>query len=188
MSEKSTPRDFWIDHLWVDLVITAAFLAAHLTLVLAFPVTDILGNALPADRRAAYSAAAIVVSLLGSFSAVAIGQLSSAKGARADALRTHGGVTLAANWRSIFRAGLLAAVTAILALLVDPSVASAELLPFIARWVFEATMVLAVVKFFRLSSLFSEVIKVASKSASEPEEEALADAPVARPGWNKRVG
>jgi hypothetical protein len=188
VSGNSTPRDFWIDHLWMDLAIAALIVAAHGTLVALFPSTDILGRAQPGDRRAAYSSAAIVVSLLGSFSAVAIGQLSSAKGARADALRAQGGVTLAASWRSIFRAGLLAALVSIFALVLDPSTHTNDVFPVVVRWIFEGTLVLAVVKFFRLSSLFSEVIKVATKSASEPEEEQLADAPVARPGWNKRAG
>lgn len=183
----SAVRNFWIDHLWVDSAALAVILGAHIVLVILYPVFDLFGHALPGDRRTVYSSTAIVVSLLGSFSGVAIGQLSSAKGSRADALRGQGGHLLADNWRSIFHAAILSALLAIVALLLDPSVANTSVVPVIARWAFEAGLVFAVVKFLRLSALFYEIITVASISSAEPEYEVRAAAPTADPNWSKRA-
>lgn len=180
-------RDFWIDHLWVDLAFAAAIIVAHMVLVLTIPLTDVLGNALPADRRGAYSSAAIVVSLLGSFSSVAISQLSAAKGARADALRRQGAEDLARSWRSVFRTGMVAAVAAIFCLLVDPSVVTSAWLPVAARWIFEFCVALSTVKFFRLSALFYEVITLASRDSGESDAEDLAPGLKPVPDWNKKA-
>ncbi|MDY7528463.1 MULTISPECIES: hypothetical protein [unclassified Cryobacterium] len=182
----SSVRNFWIDNLWFDVVIVVGVLGVHAALILWNPLFDILGSAAPTDRRAVYASAAIVVSLLGSFSAVAIGQLSSAKGARAEALRGHGAESLARNWRSIFRVGMLSALLALLALLLDPSAGSVSAVPVVVRWLFEAGLVLAITKFLRLSALFYEVITLASSSTAD-DENALAEAPVVDENWHKRV-
>jgi uncharacterized membrane protein len=177
-------RDFWIDHLWLDLVIAAVLLALHYGAARIWPSIDFVGAASPEDRRSVYSATAIVVSLLGSFSAVAIGQLSAAKGERADALREAGGVDLGRNWRGIFRTAMLCALVAIAALLVDPSVPSAEVLPSAIRWIFEAVLLLAIVRFMRLSALFVEVLEVGSLGSAGKAD--LAPAPTPSPGWADR--
>lgn len=181
-------RDFWLNHLVVDLGLAGIILSLHIVLVLVDPVWDVLGNAIPADRRSAYTSTAIVVSLLASFSSVAIGQASSAKGARADALRRQAAEALARNWRSVFQAGMYAAVLAIVCLLLDPSRRVDGWVPVVVRWVFEFTVLLATVKFVRLSSLFYEVITLSSKSAVEPEEEPKAPALRPVPGWNNKAG
>lgn len=189
---KASARDFWIDHIWIDYVIAAAIVGAHFALALTWPWVDLLGGASAPDRRAVYSAAAIVVSLLGSFSAVAIGQLSSAKGGRADALREVGGLDLAKNWRSIFRTALLCALVALTALLLDPSIppvlaANAEPppVPGVIRWLFEVTLMLAIVRFVRLSALFVEVMEVASMGNTNGQGE-LADAPTPNLDWARK--
>lgn len=179
-------RSFWLDRLWFDLVIVFAVLIVHAGLITWLsPVFDVLGNALPADRRTVYSSTAVVVSLLGSFSSIAISQLSSAKGARAEALRNQAAKTLAKNWQSVFRVGMLSALVALAALIVDPSVHSTAVLPVVARWAFEAGLLLAIVKFLRLSSLFYEIITLASISAKDPEETTLASAPTLNPDFLK---
>lgn len=177
-------RAFWIDHLWVDLLIVGSVISAHVILLAIHPAFDVLGNSLPADRRGVYASAAIVVSLLASFSGVAIGQLSSAKGARAEALRTQGADVLAKNWRSIFLAGMLSAMLAIVALILDPSVVSASVAPVVARWLFEAGLLLAAVKFFRLSTLFYEVISLTASDAGD-EQEVVHEALRPHENWHK---
>ncbi|MBS1896965.1 MAG: hypothetical protein JSS88_06240 [Actinobacteria bacterium] len=189
-------RDFWIDRIWLDYIIAAGIVGAHLLALQWWPWVDIFAAASAPDRRAVYSAAAIVVSLLGSFSAVAIGQLSSAKGERADRLREAGGADLARNWRSVFRTAMLCALIGIVALLLDPSVPPAVTAanpqnpaPEIIRWVFEAGLVLAIVRFVRLSALFVEVLEVAALGDSGTSAK-LAAPPVPSPDWAKirRVG
>ncbi|SDP11916.1 hypothetical protein SAMN04487788_2191 [Microbacterium testaceum StLB037] len=185
----SAARDLWLDRIWVDYPLSVAVVAVHLAVVGLWPWLDVLGTASAPDRRAVYSAAAIVVSLLGSFSAVAIGQMSSAKGARADALREAGGPDLAKNWRSIFRTALLCALVALTALLLDPSVPPVTneppLTPVIVRWVFELALVLAVVRFLRLSALFVEVMQVASMGDASGTAGPV-DAPRPNPEWARR--
>ena len=188
---KASVRDFWIDRIWLDYGIAVAIVGVHFVAAQAWPWVDIVGGASTPDRRAVYSATAIVVSLLGSFSAVAIGQLSSARGARADALREAGGTDLAKNWRSIFRTALLCALIALTALLIDPSIppalpANAEppLAPIIIRWLFEVALVLAIVRFIRLSALFVEVMEVASMGDAGGSSE-LADPPTPNPDWTR---
>lgn len=185
-------RDFWIDRIWLDYFIAAAIVGVHLLLIQWWPWLDILAAASAPDRRAVYSAVAIVVSLLGSFSAVAIGQLSSAKGERADMLREAGGADLARNWRSVFRTALLCALIAIFGLLLDPSSPAAvtaaspqPLTPEIIRWVFEAGLILAIIRFVRLSALFVEVLEVASLGSSDAPVK-LAAPPVPDPNWAKQ--
>jgi hypothetical protein len=163
-------RDIWIDHLWLDLVIVAVLLAIHGALVVLYPAFDVLGNSLPADRRGVYTSTAVVVSLLASFSGVAIGQVSSAKGARSEALKIQAGDVLAKNWRSIFLAGMISAMFALLGLIADPSVVTSGTGPVVVRWLFESGLLLAAVKFMRLSSLFYEVITLASRSSNDKEE------------------
>jgi hypothetical protein len=158
-------RNLWIDRLWSDLAIVAVIVLIHAILVVVLPVTDILGNALASDRRATYSAAAVVVSLLGSLSSVAISQLGSR------------------NWRSIFRSGMLSAVLAIVALLMDPSRVTSGVMPVVVRWVFEAGVIFALVKFMRLSALFYEVITLTARSAGEDEERPAISAPVPVGKW-----
>ncbi|WP_157780375.1 hypothetical protein [Leifsonia xyli] len=185
-SRLSQLRDFWLDHLWCDLVLGAVLATIHLLLVLIWPSMDVLGNAAPADRRAAYTSVAVVVSLLASFSAVAIGQLSSAKGARADALRNQGGVMLAKNWRSIFWAGLATAGVSIAALLLDPSRHTNSAVPVVVRWVFEFALLVAVVKFARLSTLFNEVLSIAALSAADEDETPGASKLTAAKRWKDK--
>ena len=78
-------------------------LAAHLALVVFTGKFDVLGWASGSDRRAVYSAAAVVVSVIGTLSGIAVGQLGSSKGDRTSALKRDAGRKLAASWRSIFR-------------------------------------------------------------------------------------
>lgn len=178
-------RAFWLDRLWVDFGVAAAIVSLHFVLTRFWPTTNVLGHAIPADRRAVYTAAAIVVTLLGSFSSIAISQLGSAKGARIDALKAQGVSILGKNWRSIFRAGLLSAMISLFALSVDSSDVNAPV-TFPIWWAFEAGVILAVVKFVRLSSLFTEIMEISALSGAEPDD-VLADAPEINPDWRNRA-
>ena len=75
---------------------------------------------------------------------------------------------------------------AIVALLFDPSVHVEGTLPVVVRWVFEFALVLAILKFVRLSALFSEVLIVKAKSeADDEDDEDLAEAPTLGPRWQQ---
>lgn len=178
----SAVRAFWLDHIWSDFVLAVLLILTHAIVIHFWSPADLLGNAAPADRRSVYSAAALVVSLLGSFSAVAISQLSNAKGDRAAALKQQAGDQLARNWRSIYRWSMLAALLALVALLIDPSTHTEAVAPVIARVAFEFGMVISIVKFVRLSALFFEILNVATLDDKSP---AAGKAPA--PGVNPKL-
>jgi len=175
-------RETWLNHLWIDVVVAAGLLALHMALVSIFGVADILGDAAPQDRRAVYTSAAVVVSLLASFSGIAIGQLSAAKGDRATSLKVQVSRDLARNWSSIFRAGLLAALIAVLALLLDPSTQITTATPVVVRWAFELALLISVVKFLRASALFQDVMEISAMDAGE-KEVTTRPAPEISPRW-----
>ena len=181
-------RGFWIDRIWLDYLIAGLPVGLYYVGVVSWSWLDVFSWAAPTDRRSVYSAAAVVVSLLGSFSSVAIGQLSSARGERADLLRRAGGRDLSRNWRSVFRAALLCALVALGALLVDPSSPdSAGCVSMAFRWLFQVSLALAVVRFVRLSALFVDVLDVAS-SDGEVDVNREVPSPVVDPKWESRRG
>jgi hypothetical protein len=180
-------RESWINHLWLDGAIALVLVGIHLVVVAWLQVGDILGDAAPTDRRGVYSSAAVVVSLLASFSGIAIGQLGSAKGSRAVALKSQVAKDLASNWSSIFRAGLVAAVVAVAALLLDPSSQTTSSVPVVARWAFELALVTSVVKFLRASALFRDVMQITALDAGEKEETAKLPAPEIGRQWKRRA-
>lgn len=180
-----TLRDAWIDRLWVDVFATTVLLVAHYALVATTGRFDVLAWATPPDRRGAYAAAAVVISLVGSLSGITLGQLGSASGPRAVALKRYGGPQLARNWRSIFQSAMLAALLAVAALLLDPSspVPGSEVRSTVARWAFEFGVVLVTVKFARLTSLFHAVLSATAADSGESAEEPTVEAAKYDPGW-----
>jgi len=178
-------REAWINHLSSDLLIAAGIIVVHGVLVLLSGAGDLLGDASPSDRRGVYTSAAIVVSLLASFTGVAIGQLGSAKGSRAKALKSGAPLELARNWTSIFRWGLFAALLAVFGLLVDPSTHTDAVLPVVARWLFEAGLVTAVIKFLRAGSLFRDVMEITSRDAIDDDDDKKHAAPIISERWNR---
>jgi hypothetical protein len=178
-------KDYWIDHRWVDLLLTSVLIAVHYSLIFFAAGFDFFAYAAVEERRAMYSASAVVVSLLGAFSGVVIGQASSGKGDRLMALKKNGGDELAANWRGIYLAAIFAAISALFCLLVDvgsPGVAIH--VPSLARWVFEGALLLCALKFIRLTAIFEPII--ASSARDDAEKDASPpDAPVMHPKWDQ---
>jgi hypothetical protein len=185
----SSIRDFWFDHLWIDLLIAAAIVGAHLATVMLTGQLDILGVAALDERRSLYSASAVVVSLIGAFSGVAIGQVASGKGARIRALKSAAARPLADSWRSIYLAAIASACLALLCLAIDvKGLEGGAAAPFIMRWLFEFGLVYCIAKFVRLMALFHPIIESSAKDDAESDA-GLKPALVPSPNWrDKRTG
>jgi hypothetical protein len=138
---------------------------------------DLLALVEAGDRRGAYSAFAVVVSLTGALSGVAVSQLGSAKGMRATALKKHGGKELARSWRSIYVGSMSAALLALVALVLDatkPPAAGHNTI--VAQWIFGFAVAFAVLKFAQLTVLFEPMMAFV-KDDADPGEAPLAPAP-----------
>lgn len=161
--------DWWIDHRWADLLVTGATVGAYGLIVWKTGRFDVLDWLTPGDRRGLYGAFAVVVSLTGAMSGVAVSQLASAKGPRAMALKKFGGNELARSWRSIYSGAMAAALLAVLALALDGTQAppQAGYNAVVAQWSFLVGLVLGVVKFGRLTALFQPVITSSVKDDAE---------------------
>lgn len=182
----SSVRDFWFDHLWIDLVLAAGLVAAHLVVVVTTGNLDILAVASLDERRSLYSSSAVVVSLMGAFSGVAIGQVASGKGARIRALKSAAARPLADSWRSIYLAAIASACLALLSLAVDvKGLEGGTPAPFVTRWLFELGLVYCGVKFFRLMTLFHPIIESSAKDDAESDS-GPKPALVPTPNWRDR--
>lgn len=168
-------REFWIDHRWSDMCMAGAVVGVHGLVVWCSGRFDLLTWVEAVDRRGAYSAFAVVVSLTGAFSGVAVSQLGSAKGPRAKALKRDVGKELARSWRSIYIGSLCAALLALIALLLDSTKPGASgPNAVIAQWMFEFAVIFAVLRFTRLTALFEPMITAFAKDDSDPDEKPLA--------------
>lgn len=172
-------REFWIDHRWTDLLIAGFVVGIHALVVWRTGRFDVLSWSEAADRRGVYSAFAVVVSLTGALSGVAVSQLGSAKGPRAKALKRDVGKDLARSWRSIYVGSMGAALLAIIALMLD----STKAIPagqspvghnaLVAQWIFEFAIVYATMRFTRLTAIFEPMISAFAKDDVDPDEEPL---------------
>lgn len=169
-------HEFWIDHRWTDLAIAAVVVGIHGIVVWRTGRYDLLSWVEASDRRGAYSAFAVVVSLTGAFGGVAISQLGSAKGPRAKALKKQVGTDLARSWRAIYVGSLGAALIAILALLLDSTTPGPGHNTAVARWAFEFAVAFAVMRFARVAALFEPMITAFAKDDADPDEKPLAPA------------
>lgn len=169
-------REYWIDHRWTDICVAGVAVGIHGIVVWRTGRYDLLDWVGASDRRGAYSAFAVVVSLTGAFGGVAISQLGSAKGPRATALKKLVGQDLARSWRSIYVGSLSAALIAICALILDSTTPVPGHNAAVARWAFEVAVVFAVMRFARVAALFEPMIAAFAKDDADPDEEPLASA------------
>ena len=158
VSRASASRlvEWWIDRRWLDFVAAVAMVATHYALAQKWSVLDVFSFTEAADRRQAYTAAAILVGLIGAFSGVGIAQLASSKTREIERLKELHAEELVSNWLSIYRGALLAGLAAIFCLVLD--VKGNKWGTSWAPWMFETAVIFAVFKFARLGELFRPVI------------------------------
>jgi hypothetical protein len=162
--------DQWLSHSAVDVPIVLVLLASHLLLV-HLEGWPVLLEGVPLDRRAPlYGVAAIVISLTGTLVSVSVAQYLNGRGERVKALKTYFSRELGRTWRAIFSGSIVAAVLFLAAYAADvryPS-GSTETGETLGVWLFEAGVVLALVRLVRLAVLFSQLIDLIVLDDTDP--------------------
>ncbi|GAA3845710.1 hypothetical protein GCM10022403_091980 [Streptomyces coacervatus] len=152
-----------------DWLIVVAVLGAHLAWVKWSGGSDLFGKPRREQRLQIYTAGATVVALVGSFVTAAIAQYAAATGRRMRTLRTAGHLAsqFRRNWVSILSATLLIAGICLLATVLDTTEAD----PGGVHWMVEASLLLGVVRSYRLLWLFNAVIMATDRDLGDFSQE-----------------
>lgn len=119
---------------------------------------------LPSDRRKdIYTTTASVAALVGGFATAAIAQYASSRGETVQVMRRRFGPSLRKNWSSILSSMLLVAGGCIILLVLDRSPK-----PGGTAWVAEFLLVFGALRSMRLVWLFSALIAVTDRDATQP--------------------
>lgn len=165
------PRDWWLSHHHLDLLIVALLIVGHRTLVWRFDLPVPLGSVPLKNRPGLYSASALAISLSGTIASLAVGQFLGAKGTRARYLKTRHPDELAGTWRAIFYGSILAAGLILMAYGLDARYTdktAGDLGPSLGAWIFEAAAVLALLRLIRLVTLFGDLVDIIVRDEVEP--------------------
>lgn len=154
------PANLWSGHPGVDVALTLTVVGIHLLVVHTLDHGALLGTADQSQRLAVYAAGAGMMSLVAGFAGTAIAQYGSSSGPVVSALRsTHGG-RIRRNWMSITAWLLIGTLLCVSAMTVD-----SKGHPSASPWLFEAAMVIAMLKFARLIFLFSLIMSAVDSEA-----------------------
>ncbi|MFF2536108.1 hypothetical protein [Streptomyces cyaneofuscatus] len=178
MEVRDTIADRWAEHLWIDYLVAALVLCAHILAIRTIESGDWLSWIDSSQRTDLYAAAAGVVSAIGGLSAIAISIYTAANGERLRAVRRHHQVSLRRSWRSLLRGTALVCALLLSALALDRDKDPAS-----ARFIFEFAMTFAALRFFRLTWLFDRMMHVSDADSAEPEPVAT---PARDPDWLRR--
>ncbi|WP_182378293.1 hypothetical protein [Nocardioides sp. WS12] len=143
--------DWWLGRVWPDLAIGLAFVAVH-AVALRF---DWLGNGpndiQPDQRGFIYVALSTVTALAAGTNNTAVGSYVSSAGGVVDKVRRTHGRSIRISLRSIGTWLWVVAVVSLVCLAIDPQDPDRSSTTHGAAWVAEGLVVLAVVKFSRLT-------------------------------------
>jgi hypothetical protein len=182
-AEDKTSRsivDQWSVRPWTDYAVTLAVLAAHVLVTRFTKHGDWIRWIPEGQQVTAYGTGATVISIIGGFSAIAVSVYLAASGDRARAVRASYGDILRSNWRAILIGLGLATILCLIAQVLDTTND-----PFSTRFIFEAAMLIAVLRFLRLVWLFDALIRVADRDLTDTPH---ANAPEISKVWMRRAG
>lgn len=148
--------DGWLQRPYLDTILPLALMILHVALWHFAGAFLLLEHVKVQSRPSLYSASALVISLTGTFTSLAVGQYLSNKGDRIKALKREFADVLGSTWRSIFL-GTLASSALLLAAFGLDSRAHPNALGI---WLFEAAILLALPRLVRLAVLTSKIIDV----------------------------
>ncbi|MEV5498678.1 hypothetical protein AB0M50_25090 [Nonomuraea fuscirosea] len=157
MSRESRLADLILEHPTVDLLATACLVGPHLALVLVLGHGDIIGWIPQDDRRDLYGIGGAVIAIIFSASAAAIAHYASASGNRARTIKKSVGPVLRRQWLGTLIVPGLSAFMCLLAMALDGSKSGGL---SAARWLFEAVVILSILKFVRAMYLFQAMLDV----------------------------
>ncbi|MFJ4755003.1 hypothetical protein [Streptomyces sp. NPDC088763] len=175
MSVRTSIEDRWAAVLWIDYLLAAVTLGAHIMTIRVTRSSDWLSWIESSQRTDLYATAAGVVSAIGGLSAVAISLYTAANGERLRAVRAQQHKELRRSWRSLLQSTALCCLLLLTALSLDR-----DRDPHSARFLFEYAMVFAALRFARLIWLFDRMMQVTDADLTEPEGVGV---PVRDPDW-----
>ncbi|MET7780068.1 hypothetical protein ABZT28_30660 [Streptomyces sp. NPDC005388] len=178
MGARDNIADRWAENLWIDYLVTAIVVCAHVLVVRKTGSGDWLSWIDSSQRTDLYAAAAGVVSAIGGLSAIAISIYTAANGERLRAVRRHHQTGLRRSWRSLLQSTALVCTLLLTALSLDRDKDPAS-----ARFIFEFAMAFAALRFARLIWLFDRMMHVSDADSAEPDPVAT---PVRDPDWLRR--
>ncbi|MEV6859222.1 hypothetical protein AB0M89_36295 [Streptomyces microflavus] len=178
MSVRESLVDRWSEAVWWDYVIALVLMSAHVAVVRLWEVGDWLSWIDSEQRVSLYGTAAGVVSAIGGLSSIAISIYLSSNGERIRAVRRHYQSELRRNWKALLVATALICVGCLVAQGLDDKADSHS-----ARFVFEASMALAFVRFLRMLWLLDRMMGINDLDQSDPPPRPT---PRYDPNWRQR--
>ncbi|WP_037924542.1 hypothetical protein [Streptomyces violaceorubidus] len=178
MSVRESVVDRWSEAVWWDYVIAFLLLSAHVAVVRSWGRGDWLSWIESEQRVSLYGTAAGVVSAIGGLSSIAISIYLSSNGERIQAVRRHYQNELRRNWKALLVATALICMGCLAAQGLDDKADSHS-----ARFVFEASMAFAFVRFLRMLWLLDRMMGLNDLDQSAPPPR---PAPRYDPGWRQR--
>jgi hypothetical protein len=138
---------------FIDFILAASIAASHLGVSMLYARIDVMSSMALESRVALYAAGAGVMALIAGFAGMAIALYGSSSGGLVEAIRRKHGKTIRKNWISISVWLLISATIFLLCIILDQDKEANY-----TRWIFGAVMVLAVLKFLRLVSIFNLIL------------------------------
>ncbi|MEV5107970.1 hypothetical protein ACFQ7G_19525 [Streptomyces massasporeus] len=178
MSVRESLVDRWSEAVWWDYAIALVLVSGHVAVVRAAGRGDWLSWIASEQRVSLYGTAAGVVSAIGGLSSIAISIYLSSNGERIRAVRRHYQSELRRNWKALLVATALICMGCLIAQGLDDKADSHS-----ARFVFEASMALAFVRFLRMLWLLDRMMGINDLDQSGPSPR---PAPRYDPGWCQR--
>jgi hypothetical protein len=174
----------WSDRPVVDYVAMLVIVGAHLLLVLTTGRADLLLWIDDDQRQVLYQAGAGVVAIVGGLGSIALAVYQALEGVRADAVKRLYATELRRNWLAVTSATGTCALACVIAIAIDhPAAEGAPAAtgdPYFARFLFEAAIVLSVLRFIRLLWLFHSMLKL---DEAESRDKPRPPAPPVAPRW-----
>lgn len=161
--------DWWLGRVWPDLAIAGLAVAAH-GLGVHFGWFERGPNEIPPDQRGfIYVALSTVTALAAGTNNTAVGSYVSSAGSVVDEVRKTHGRSIRLSLRSVGTWLWVVAVVSLVCLAVDPQDSKREFTTHGAAWVAEGLVVLAVVKFVRLT-LIQDLLLAANDLSRAKEQ------------------
>lgn len=180
MSVRESIVDRWSEAVWWDYVIALVLASGHVMGVWIWGRGDWLAWIGTEQRVSLYGTAAGVVSAIGGLSSIAISLYLSSNGERIRAVRRHYQDELRRNWKALLAATAVICVGCLAAQGLDNKTDSHSV-----RYLFEACMSLAVVRFLRMMWLLDRMMAINDRDQSDPPAR---PAPQFDPDWRRRSG
>ncbi|MFB8077464.1 hypothetical protein [Streptomyces sp. NPDC056013] len=176
MGVRSSVIDSWAERPWVDYVVTATVIGAHILAVRGTGSGDWLTWIGSSQRTDMYGAATGAVSAIGGLSAIAIAIYTSANGQRLRTVREQRPDELRRSWRSLLQGTALACALLLTAFSLDR-----DKDPLSARFIFEYAMVFAALRFSRFIWLFDNIMGISDTDMTE--QSSPVTTPARDPNW-----